>query len=171
MFPSSTLLSFLVLALSTTIVTNATPIQQPDQNFVLDFVAKLNANGSKNLADADRAHAASLIARAQSGNTGTNQKRLNGNLAVNDTGVTYTASVGIGSPPTKCKPTCSPSDFRNFWHFRQIRSSSTPVARTLGSGPTNHTSRPALRKILVTPSQFPMAVGAFLEKNIRILYR
>ena len=34
-----------------------------------------------------------------------------------------------------------------------------------GVEPTKHTSKPAVRTILVTRSRFPMAVGISLEKN------
>ena len=103
-FSSSTLLSFLVLALPTT-TANATPIRQRSQNNpVLGLVAKINASGSKNLADIDRARLASLIARVQGGNSRTHGKRDDGTVVATDDGVTYTANVGVGNPPTNCKP-------------------------------------------------------------------
>jgi len=96
MFSSSTLLSFLVLALTV----NATPIQQRNQNSALGLVAKINASGSKNLADIDRARVAGLIAQVQGGKSSTHGKRADGTVVATDDGVTYTANVGVGSPPT-----------------------------------------------------------------------
>ena len=102
MFLSSTLLSFLVLALSTTTV-NATPIQQRNQNSALGLVAKINASGSKTLADIDRARVAGLIAQVQGGKSSTHQRRADGTVVATDDGVTYTANVGVGTPPTDCE--------------------------------------------------------------------
>ena len=96
MLPSSTLLSFLVLALS--ITTNAKHPLRRGENLVLDLVTKIKGSGSKNIADIDRSRVADLIARAKGGNA------REATLAVTNTGVTYTANVGVGSPPTNCKP-------------------------------------------------------------------
>ena len=167
MFSSSTFLSFLVLALVSTTTTNATPIQQHGQSPVLGIAAKINASGSKNLADIDRARLAALIARVKGGNYRTHGKRADGTVVATDTGVSYTANVGVGIPPTYCKPfrTLTPRIFR---HLKQIPYSLTPAALTLGSGPINHTSRPKLRKIPITMSLLAMAVGTSLEKYTRI---
>ena len=108
MFSSSTFLSFLVLALSAA-TTNATPIQQRGQGpTVLGITAKINASGFKNLADIDRARLAAMMAQVQDGNSGTHTKRKDGTVVATDNGVSYTANVGIGTPPTYCKPLHSP---------------------------------------------------------------
>ena len=102
MFSCSTLLSFLFLTLSTT-TANATPIRQRSQNNpVLGLVAKINASGSKHLADIDRARLAGLITRVQGGNA--RAKRTDGTVVAIDDGIGYSANVSVGSPPTNCKP-------------------------------------------------------------------
>ena len=108
MFSSSTFLSFLALALSAT-TTNATPIQQRGQSLgILGIAAKINASGFKNLADIDRARLAAMIAQGQGEISGTHAKRADGTVVATDSGVSYTANVGVGSPPTYCKPVHSP---------------------------------------------------------------
>ncbi|KAF7980823.1 hypothetical protein HWV62_36446 [Athelia sp. TMB] len=92
MFPSSALLSLALVAISSVA---ASPIQRDTGKFSLAFAAKVNATGSQNIAEHDRARAAALRQNAQSGNA----KRST--VSVDNTAVTYTASVGVGSPATQ----------------------------------------------------------------------
>ncbi|KAF7982214.1 hypothetical protein HWV62_29404 [Athelia sp. TMB] len=92
MFPSSALLSLALLAISSVA---ASPIQRNTGKFSLAFAARVNATGSRNIAEHDRARAAALRQNAQSGNA----KRAT--VSIDNAVVTYTASVGVGSPPTQ----------------------------------------------------------------------
>ncbi|KIM75788.1 hypothetical protein PILCRDRAFT_78455 [Piloderma croceum F 1598] len=93
MFPSSALLSLLLVAVSSI---SATPIQRSPSKFSLAFANKLNITGSANIAEADRARAAVLRKDA----LGKNGKR-DGAVSVSNALVTYTASVGVGCPATQ----------------------------------------------------------------------
>src|ERR1700683_5210676 len=98
MFPSSTLLSLLLVAAS---AVHATPIKRDLNNLqILSFTSKINTIGGKTLAELDRARASALRANAL-GNA--NRKHAADSVFVNNTGVTYTASVGVGSPATQCE--------------------------------------------------------------------
>lgn len=65
------------------------------------FVAtKINATGHVNLPQADRARAKALKQAAAARAAG---KRNGESFWVTNAAVTYTASVGVGSPATDCK--------------------------------------------------------------------
>lgn len=98
MFPSSALLS---LALAAVSAVSAVPMkeQRDASKFTLAFAANVNATGSSNLAQMDRARAAALRSNALARKNG---KRAD-SVSVKNTAVTYTASVGVGSPATDCK--------------------------------------------------------------------
>lgn len=102
MFPSSSLLSLLLLALSTV---DASPIQR-DAYPVLAFAARIASVGVETLGDVDRARAATLRATVPGITHG---KRSGKIIPVSNSGVTYTASVRVGSPATQCNLdiTCS----------------------------------------------------------------
>lgn len=100
MFPSSALLSLLLLAVTSV---SATPIKREANKFSLAFAAKVNGTGSTNIANSDRARAAALRKNALAKNNG----KRDGSVSVTNTAVTYTASVGIGSPATQCQFNCS----------------------------------------------------------------
>jgi len=95
MFPSffSTLLSLLLVG-----VASASPVLQRDGNPVtLQFAHHVKAlNGTKNLAQIDRTRAKVLV------DTVTGAKGHVVSVGIKNTGVTYTAQVGVGSPPTQC---------------------------------------------------------------------
>lgn len=95
MFPSSALLSLALLAVSSV---SASPIKRDANKFSLAFAARFNATGSQNVAEADRARAAALRKNASSKNG-----KRDGAVSVANTAVTYTASVGVGSPATQCQ--------------------------------------------------------------------
>lgn len=97
MFPTSALLSFLLVAVSA-VSAVPTPEQRDVSKYTLSFAAKVNATGAHNLAEADRARAAALRSNALARQSG---KRAN-SVSVENTAVTYTASVGVGSPATQC---------------------------------------------------------------------
>ena len=111
MFPSSAFLSLLLLAVTSV---SATPIQRDTKRFSLAFAAKVNGTGSVNIADADRARAASLRANGLAKKNG----KRDGTVSVTNTAVTYTASVGVGSPPTQCRFTATLSIVSSFIYFR-----------------------------------------------------
>jgi len=93
MFPSTAILSLLLAAVST-----ATPIQRHSNGVTLGFVHKVHAlHGSKNLAEIDRARASAFVHNAQGKKATFNGKVVS--VGVTNTAVTYTAKIGVGSPP------------------------------------------------------------------------
>jgi len=92
MFPSSTLLSLLLVACS---MVSATPVKREAKAATLAFTAKINTSGYANIAEADRARAQALRQAATKG------KRDGSSFSVTNAVVTYTASVGVGSPATQ----------------------------------------------------------------------
>jgi saccharopepsin len=97
MFSSSSVLSLLFIAVFSAY---ASPINIGENTIKLGFGCKINALGSTaTLPQIDRARAVSLIQSASQ------SKRSGGqSITVTNSVVTYTASVGVGSPPTQCKP-------------------------------------------------------------------
>ncbi|EGO00888.1 hypothetical protein SERLA73DRAFT_178865 [Serpula lacrymans var. lacrymans S7.3] len=89
MFPSSALLSLLLVAVS---IVSATPVRR--EPATLSFVAKVNASGTSNLAEIDRARAQSLLQSVTKG-------KRDGTVSATTDGVSYTASIGVGTPPTQ----------------------------------------------------------------------
>jgi hypothetical protein len=81
---------------------SATPVARDARVFSLPISGKLSTSsagpGFRTIADADRARASALRSQALSGHA-----KRNGNVPVMNTGVTYTAAVGVGSPPVDCK--------------------------------------------------------------------
>src|ERR1700732_742736 len=98
MFPSSTLLSLLFLLLSTTL---ASPVRRAPNIPVLSLASTINSvPAGKTVADIDRARAAALLKNASAKKIG---KRVDGPVIATDITVSYTASVGVGAPPTQCE--------------------------------------------------------------------
>ena len=92
--------SSIFLALSLGLLASATPVDvKRDSKITLSFAAKVNATGIRNLAAADRARAAAHFHGKHPGNSA---RDVDMDVDVLNTGVTYTASVGVGSPPTYC---------------------------------------------------------------------
>jgi len=90
----STVLSLLLFAVFSA---DAFPIKHDSNKVKLPFAYKINAIGpGATLAGLDRARAASFIQSAKS-------KRDGESFSVTNTYVTYTANVGVGSPPTDCR--------------------------------------------------------------------
>ena len=77
----------------------ASPITVDVHPVKLGFKCKINTLGSSaTLPELDRMRAVSLVQQA------TQDKRSSGkSITVTNSVVTYTAQVGVGSPPTKCK--------------------------------------------------------------------
>jgi saccharopepsin len=95
MFPSNTLLSIVIIALS---VVDASPLRREAAS-TLGFTARVNARASNlNIADADRARAQAMLFSSFS-------KRASGSFSIASAVTAYTAQVGVGSPATQCK-TC-----------------------------------------------------------------
>jgi len=94
MFPTSTLLSLLLIA--TLSFVSATPIHRSPSKFSLAFATKFSSTGFSNIAEADRARAAALRNNALAKNG-----KRDGTVGVTNTAVAYTASVGVGSPATQ----------------------------------------------------------------------
>lgn len=92
MFPSKTLLSFLLLSLS---IVDASPVRPGGGKVSLQF-SRRNAAGVTNIAEANRA-------RAKAMREGTLTKRADAAVLINNALVSYTAQVSIGSPATDCK--------------------------------------------------------------------
>jgi len=93
---SSSVLSLLIFVVSSV---HASPITVDVNTVKLGFGCKINALGSSaTLPELDRERAVSLVESASQG------KRSGGkSITVKNSVVTYTAQVGVGSPPTKCK--------------------------------------------------------------------
>jgi saccharopepsin len=106
MFPTSSLHSFALAAISLVGVVTAIPAPGPPGIMGLAFRTQINATGLGRLPDIDRAHAAALVSNAKNDN-GILGKR-DGSISVTNTAVTYTASVGIGSPATYYSEYMSP---------------------------------------------------------------
>ncbi|KZT30116.1 family A1 protease [Neolentinus lepideus HHB14362 ss-1] len=91
MFRFSALLSLLVVALSAT----ASPILADTPKVTIGFATRFNQTGAANIVAADRARIAHLKNRTPSGNG-----RRAASFSITNTAVTYTTSVGVGSPAT-----------------------------------------------------------------------
>ena len=97
MFISSATLSLLLVIVSTA---NAKPIRRDSNGVTLSLASKINAIGAQNLADLDRSRASALLENLLAKKNG---KRADYPVPVTNAIVTYSASVGVGSPPTQCE--------------------------------------------------------------------
>ena len=96
MLPSSALLSLLLLAVS---AVNATPINPASQTLAL--TSKINPiQGATTIRELDRTRIAALIANANASAKG---KRAVDLVPVSNEFSGFTASVGVGNPPTQCE--------------------------------------------------------------------
>jgi len=91
----SSLLSLLLVLVS---VANATPVRRDTNNFVLSLASKVNSVGSSTLGNIDRARASALLQNALAKKNG---KPAEKSVGLTDAVVSYTASVGVGSPATQ----------------------------------------------------------------------
>lgn len=96
MFPTSSLFGLVLAAVS---LVSAQPTTLDTNKFTLAFAAKVNTSGIVNLPQADRARIAFLRTNVQARDS---VKRGGVGFSVQNTAVTYTASVGVGSPATQC---------------------------------------------------------------------
>jgi pepsin A len=103
MFPSSALLSLLLFVVSGA---NATPIRRDSNTYTLSLASKINTIAGQTLADIDRARASALLNNVSGKKNG---KRSDKPVFVATTAVSYTASVGVGSPATECESSVSSS--------------------------------------------------------------
>ncbi|KII94442.1 hypothetical protein PLICRDRAFT_99960 [Plicaturopsis crispa FD-325 SS-3] len=117
----------LLLALSTV---SASPVAR-NQHSGLPFVTRFDARatGFGNIADADRARAAALRANAIAKKNG---KRDGESFNVNNTAVTYTASVGVGSPATQYTLLIDTGS-SNTWVGAATKYSKTSTSKDTGS--------------------------------------
>lgn len=98
MFISSVTLSLLLVIVSGA---NAKPIRRDSNGVTLSLASKINAiSGAQNLADLDRSRASALLENLSAKKNG---KRADYPVPLTNAIVTYTASVGVGSPPTQCE--------------------------------------------------------------------
>ena len=96
MFQSFTLLSLFVLV-STAF---ASPVQRASNNRILRLASKINPiQTGKTLPEIDRARVATIVSNASAKKNG---KRADNPVVATDIAVVYTASVGVGNPPTQC---------------------------------------------------------------------
>ena len=93
MFPSVALLSLVLIALT---AVDANPVGRRTGKATLSFATKINGRGTLNIVGQDRARAQAM---KQAGKLG---KRSGTSFSVANTGVSYTADVGIGNPSTNC---------------------------------------------------------------------
>lgn len=92
MFPSNALLCLLTIALSTV---DASPVVQPNSKATLRFATRINERGILNIVENDRARAQAMKQVNQLG-------KRDATISITNSGVSYVAEVGIGSPPTTC---------------------------------------------------------------------
>lgn len=100
MFPIAWLFGLILLAISSP-TASAEPVNLDSSSVTLSFAARVNASGYVNVAEADRARIAYLRSSAK-GRPTLNQ-RDGISFSLQNTAVTYSASIGIGSPPTPCE--------------------------------------------------------------------
>ena len=95
MFPSKALLSLILITLT---AVDASPLSRGTGKATLGFATKINKRGTLNIVQQDRARA-----QAMKQATATSQlRKRSASFDITNTGLTYTAEVGIGSPPTNC---------------------------------------------------------------------
>lgn len=95
MFPCRALLVVLALYL---LAVAASPVHRTPggiSKVTLNFVARLNATGISNIADADRIRIKSMREKTVS------PRKRDASVSVTNSVVLYVAQVGIGSPPTE----------------------------------------------------------------------
>lgn len=93
MFPSSALFFLSTAFAFATLGSVASAIPTPGAPSILSFRTRVNATGTRRIIDADRARAATFKANGKIG------KRAS-SVSVTGTKVSYTASIGVGSPAT-----------------------------------------------------------------------
>lgn len=100
MSPSQALLILLLLAAG---VSSKPIVSRDAPRVILPFATKRGTarNGGLNMADAGRERAKALRAQANA-NANANGRRDDASVDVSNSGVTYVASVGVGSPATQC---------------------------------------------------------------------
>ena len=99
MFRAASLLTTLLLALSIV----ATPVEVRTPRVTLPLAKRINANGGAiNLVQLDQARAAALKGRGAAIQSGKIDRRDVINIPADNMGVSYIASVGVGSPATTC---------------------------------------------------------------------
>lgn len=99
MFPTSSLLAALVLALAV----SANPIVVRDNLIRLPFAKKINVTTEGHILKNDQARAAALRARGLARAQGKQlEKDAVTGITVQNQAVSYVASVGVGSPATTC---------------------------------------------------------------------
>lgn len=95
MFPHA-LLSLVLILVALTAV-DASLVSRNSGKATLKFATRMNAGGTINIAEKDRARARAMKQAGQLG------KRTTFEVNAINNGTTYVAEVGVGSPPTSCK--------------------------------------------------------------------
>ncbi|KAG8221352.1 acid protease [Butyriboletus roseoflavus] len=93
MFPSKTLLPLILIALS---AVDASPLSRGSGKTTLSFATEINGRGTLNIVEKDRARAQAMKQAAHLG-------KRSPSLPITNSGVTYTAEVGVGNPPISYK--------------------------------------------------------------------
>ncbi|KAG9310078.1 aspartic peptidase domain-containing protein [Chiua virens] len=90
MVPSKTILSLILVALSTV---DASPLTRHSGKATLSFARKVGERSTLNVVEKDRARVQAMKQASHNG-------KRSGSLSATNTGFWYTASVGVGQPPT-----------------------------------------------------------------------
>ncbi|KAI0296358.1 aspartic peptidase domain-containing protein [Multifurca ochricompacta] len=96
MFPTALLTAFLLLAVS--VAANPIVVRKPSVS--LSFARHLNITGSRDLVAKDQARAKNLVAIGKAKQSGILSRAGVVSVGVTNVGVSYHATVGVGSPPT-----------------------------------------------------------------------
>ena len=97
MYPLSVLLGIAVAA----VVISAKPVVVPSSFVALPIARRFNSTGAANILKADQARAKVLKARSQASQKGFASTAFGGvGVPVTNAATIYTASVGVGTPPT-----------------------------------------------------------------------
>ncbi len=99
MFPTASLTAFLCLAFSVA----ATPIVVDKRPVSLSFARHLNVSGAHDLVQKDQARAKRLVSISKAKRSGTLSPREVINVGATNAASFYSATVGVGNPPTNCK--------------------------------------------------------------------
>ena len=94
MFPSRVLLLLTLISLA---AVDASPLSRSSGKGTLSFATRINKSGELNIAEKDRARAQALKDTAH-----LSKRAVVSSINVTNEAVSYTAQVGIGSPPTYC---------------------------------------------------------------------
>lgn len=98
MFPSKTLFSLILIALS---AVDASPLNRRSGKATLGFATTIKERGVLSIVEKDRARAQAMQQSASLGKV-----KRSPTFPITNNQVAYTAQVNIGSPPTSCMCIC-----------------------------------------------------------------